>query len=816
MTGGQKREVAIYLRMRNELAAGVRQAELTLGRFRERAHQEFRRLAAAVSIALIGAFTASAVAGAQFEQSLANVGSVARATAEEMAALEERALSLGETTAYTASQAADAMYSLASGGLDTAQIIATTEGVLKLAGATMSDMGQAAEITMSTMRQFNLEAEESERIVNVFGAGIQNSMLNMHRLADSMKYAGPVASGLNMSLEQTVAALALLHNAGLLGQRAGTGLSVVLTRLAAPTDDLKRSLRGLAVERDGLPAVIEQLRLANLTVGQMTAMFGQEALPAVMALTREGAAGLEQMTQAVTGTQAAWQMYDQQMDTTAGRWALIRSAIESTLLRAFKQIKPALNAAQDAILAWVNRSRDAIVGFAARAVDAFRDFLDAAGRVISYVREHQDTFIAAAKAIAVTTAAVYALSVAVGVVNAIMAANPVGLIIAGIAVLTAGVIFLVEKMGGWKVAWLEIRRVFALTVEYLRWGWMSMMQDFRNFSHTAEALKRTWQILWTAMKDGFEAFRSRFSESWSVLWSVIRDPRKIGDLGDIGSVWEGFGRDLSESLGAAVQDEIVAAWYEAAQKSNAASQDVWSEYVTRANDIERHYQAQIAAIRAARAGAGAGSAPEDSLGWEHFLIPDALPDPQEVYGPYRDEIAVVRREGERAFDAHRDAARLAAQTIGNDLVNALFDAKSAMIDLGNVARSVFGTMISGLISWGLGSIGPAGGFFDMAFGGGNRLRLAGANAFGGSVTPGGAYWVGERERELFVPHGSGQVIPESKLSGPKEVHHHYEIDVAVQVPHGSLLVADDSMAMKRLARTVGEEIDRSIKRTYKD
>jgi hypothetical protein len=92
----------------------------------------------------------------------------------------------------------------------------------------------------------------------------------------------------------------------------------------------------------------------------------------------------------------------------------------------------------------------------------------------------------------------------------------------------------------------------------------------------------------------------------------------------------------------------------------------------------------------------------------------------------------------------------------------------------------------------------------------------GANALGGLAFAGHSYWVGERgERELFVPHSDGRIIPESKLGGG-EVHHHYQVDASVHVPHGSLLVADDNMAVKRLARTVGEEIDRNIRRTFKE
>lgn len=819
MTKTQKREVAIYLRMHNQLSAGVRQAELTLGSFRRRVNRDFVRLGAAMTAAVAGALIATAAAGADFEQSMANVGSVARATAAEMAALEERALSLGESTAFTASQVADSMYSLASGGMDTAQIIASTEGVLKLAGATMSDMGMAAEITMATLRQFDIAAEDTSRVVNVFGAGIQNSMLNLERLGLSMSYVGPVAKAMNIDLETTVGTLAALHNAGLLGMKAGTGLRAVLLKLADPSKELKAVLGGLTVEEDGLPAVAQALQDAGLSAGQMAQMFGQEAVPAVKALADAGAADLGKLTKAVTDTNASFDMYAIQMNTTKGLFKQISSAIEGTMLRAFAQIGPVVNDAQRAVLDWINRSRAGIVRMVKDAVLVVLDLVDAIGRLTTWIVENSDMMLDFAKTVGVVTAAVYGLSVVFGVVNTLMAVTPLGAVITLVGALAVGIAFLVERMGGWKVAWIELKRIFAINVEYMKWSWNAVVQDFKNFSHTADAMKKTFSILLTALKDGFEAFRGRFSVSWSTLWAVIMDPKQIGRLATMGDVWEGFGREMSSSLGAGVQSEIVAAWKEAADLSNAASQEVYDVYVKRANQIDSHYREQIEAIKAGGDSLDLGFIGLDerdwdfTRGWPEYM--DSVAAATEEVEKLSDATATAGTapagDAGRYFDSIASAARGAANSIGDDLVNALFDAKAVMIDLESVAKNLLGTLLSAGISSLLGGIGPAGGFFDRVWGGNNAL---GGYAFAGNI-----YGVNERDQEFFIPATNGRITPigpaQGQGGGAREVHHHHRVEQHVNIPKGSLIIAEDDMAVRRWGRAFLSANEEGVNRTFR-
>ena len=84
----------------------------------------FKNIARASAAAFAAIGTAAIGVGAAFEQGLANTSSMfitaakdAKQLGEWTAQLEARARDLGSTTAFSAREATDAMYALASGGM---------------------------------------------------------------------------------------------------------------------------------------------------------------------------------------------------------------------------------------------------------------------------------------------------------------------------------------------------------------------------------------------------------------------------------------------------------------------------------------------------------------------------------------------------------------------------------------------------------------------------------------------------------------------------------------------------------------------------
>ena len=199
-------------------------------------------------VAAIGAIVGATKVFMDFEQSIANTASVTGATGEELKKLEDAAREMGKTTAFSGSQAADAMYFLGSAGYDTDQVIGSLNGVMQLAGATMSDLAFTSETVVSTLNAFGMEAEDSDRIANVFAATIAGSQATMDKLANTMRYIAPIAHEVGWSFEETTAAAGQLYNAGYRGEEAGTILRGALTRLIAPTGEVKDKLNELGVQ----------------------------------------------------------------------------------------------------------------------------------------------------------------------------------------------------------------------------------------------------------------------------------------------------------------------------------------------------------------------------------------------------------------------------------------------------------------------------------------------------------------------------------------------------------------------------------------
>ena len=286
-----------------------------------------------------------------FEQSMRNTYSVMSATASEMEALRKKAEDMGASTRFSASQAADALYSLGSAGQTAAQAMNSLDGVLQLAGATGSDLAFTSSTIASTLSQFNLSAEKSGHFADVFSTAIGKSQANMTKLSYSMKYVGPVAAGLGVSLETSTAALMRLYNTGFGGEQAGTILRSGLQKLASGTDDVKKKLQELGISYDevnpktnNLADILQRLKDANIDVAKSSDLFGEAAAAGMQALIEGGGDALRTMDgllQASDG--AAKKMQDIQNDSSANTQAELSSAFEAVLITLTSNIIPAVD-----------------------------------------------------------------------------------------------------------------------------------------------------------------------------------------------------------------------------------------------------------------------------------------------------------------------------------------------------------------------------------------------------------------------------------------------------------------------------------------
>ncbi len=290
---------------------------------------------------------------AKFEQSMANTVSVLGGSASEMEALGDTARKMGEITIFSASEAADAMYYLASAGYNANQVVGALKGTLDLAAATQYDLAETTRIVVSSLNAYGLEASEATRVSNLFSAIISASQATMDRIGDSMKYVAPIAAQLGISIEQTSAALGLLYNSGLEASQAGTYLRQGLVRLQAPTKEAMQAFKELGISYDdinpqfhNLVEIMDAFEKAGAGMvdkgDELSKIFGIEALSGWQIMIRAGADALQQLEDKVTGTNKASEMAEIQINTFSGSMKLLESVIEEAVIQIGESLQPIL------------------------------------------------------------------------------------------------------------------------------------------------------------------------------------------------------------------------------------------------------------------------------------------------------------------------------------------------------------------------------------------------------------------------------------------------------------------------------------------
>lgn len=342
-----------------KITADVKKYPKTTDKALKRAGKAWEKHAGAIKGASLGmlAFGAAAVTGlgfavkaaGDFQQSMTNTQAVAGATSEELQKLTNFAREMGKQTVFSAKESADAMFDLASAGLSTNEIMKSLRGTMDLAAATQADLSFSASLVVGNLKAFDLAANQSGRLANLFTAAISGSRATMDKLNTSLAIIGPVAASINMPIEQTVGLLGKLFDRNIDASTSGTALRQTIARLLKPSEEAQEALGRLEVsvrKADGsmrpLVNIIRDLEDASLNTTDALAIFGVRAGPAMLALVNAGADSIEAFTEKITGTDKAAEIAALQINTFQGQLKILNSALSELKIEIGNQLLPVL------------------------------------------------------------------------------------------------------------------------------------------------------------------------------------------------------------------------------------------------------------------------------------------------------------------------------------------------------------------------------------------------------------------------------------------------------------------------------------------
>ncbi|EKL7321461.1 phage tail tape measure protein, partial [Escherichia coli] len=176
---------------------------------------------------------------------------------------------------FTASDAASGQSFLAMAGFTPQAIQAALPGVLNMALAGGVELGETADIGSNILTQFNLTADQMDRVGDTLTAAFTRTNTDLRALGETMKYTGPVAAKLGISLEEAAAMAGMLANNGLRGSDAGTAMRASLSRLASPPKAAADALKELGVSVADARGKMRPMEDVLLDLYKATQKYGQ-------------------------------------------------------------------------------------------------------------------------------------------------------------------------------------------------------------------------------------------------------------------------------------------------------------------------------------------------------------------------------------------------------------------------------------------------------------------------------------------------------------------------------------------------------------
>lgn len=430
-----------------------------------------------LTVPIAGAGAAVVGVAAKFESAMSEVAAISGASGDELQALTEKAQEMGATTKFSASESAAALKYMAMAGWDTEAMLNGINGVMQLAAASGEDLASTSDIVTDAMTAFGLSADQSTRFANVLAQAANRSNTSVALMGETFKYVAPVAGSLGYSIEDASVAIGLMANSGIKGSQAGTSLRNVLTNLAKPTDQVQTYMNKLNISltdsagnvkplnqllnemRDGFNGLTEAEK-AEYAAG----IAGKEGMSGLLAIINASQTDFDNLTEAINNSNGAAQnVADTMMNNLGGQLTILKSTLEgiaisfgNILLPAVKKVVSSL---QD-FLSWLNGLTDGqkqLVVTIATIVAAIGPVLLIIGKLITSVIN--------------IIKVVKLLKSSFAVLNAVMAANPISIIILAIAGLVAALVTLYNKNETFRnfvnTAWAQIKEVISGVVNAL-------------------------------------------------------------------------------------------------------------------------------------------------------------------------------------------------------------------------------------------------------------------------------------------------------------------------------------------------------------
>ena len=305
--------------------------------------------------------------GTQFESSMSQVAATMgiSQTAAEFEQLSAAAKEMGESTKFSASQAADALNYLALAGYDANKSCAALPTVLNLAAAGGIELSEASDMVTDSMSALGLSMDELDSFADKMAKTSQKSNTSVAQLGQSILSVGANAQILAGGTTELMTELGILADSGQKSAEAGTALARVIKNLSTPTSAATAELERLRVEaydsegnfrnmQDIFVDLQEAMKdfTAEEKQASLSEIFDTAALSSAKILIAQAGERFDELSGYIDNADgAAAQMAETMSDNLAGDITICQSALEGLANTAYEKFQGTMRTAVQAVTA---------------------------------------------------------------------------------------------------------------------------------------------------------------------------------------------------------------------------------------------------------------------------------------------------------------------------------------------------------------------------------------------------------------------------------------------------------------------------------
>lgn len=485
-----------------------------------------------VTAPLVAAGTVGVKTFADVDKTMALANKTMNNTAEEAQTLGSAMKDAAANSTFSMDDAANASLNFARAGLDAEQAAAALAPAMNLAAGEGGNLDTVSAGLVATINGFHGSFEEAGAYADVFASACNNSALDVDSLSSAMSVAAPIFASAGYKVNDAALYMGIMANNGIEADKAANSLKTGIARLVSPAKegaDMMAQLGISVTNTDGSmkDSVTIQKELhdafANLSeseqIAAASAIFGKNQMAPWLALINTAPADVDELNGSLAACAGTTdEMAQTMMGGFGGSIEKLKSSVNVLTYSLGEALAPTIQKVIDFVQGLVDKF-NALSPAQQQIIVKIGLFVAAIGPVLLIVGKLMSAVGSILTVVPQLTGALSAVKGAFAALNAVMLANPIGIVIAAIAALVAIFIHLWKTNEGFRQFWISLwENIKTATVN----AWKAITTGITTaMAAIGKAVQAGWNAVKTFTATILNAVKTGVSAAWNGIKTAV-------------------------------------------------------------------------------------------------------------------------------------------------------------------------------------------------------------------------------------------------------------------------------------------------------